>query len=197
MIALTSPSGILLLLTTYGYAVFLLLATAEGPIATVIAGFLASLGYFNAVIVYFVAVAGDLIGDILYYAAGRWGGNRIVARGHFFNIKAERLETLERHFETHAGKTLLFGKWTQSIGAPILLAAGMARVPFKKYLWFNMLGTLPKVLILVLIGYHFGRAYEQIDKYLGYAVTSIFIVVVLAVAAYCSVKYFRKKSDLS
>ena len=107
-------------------------------------------------------------------------------------IKTEQLGRLQKHFQSHAGKIMLFGKWTQSVGAPILLAAGMARVSLKKYFFFNIIGSLPKVYIFLIIGIYFGRAYQQIDKYFGYAMLSIFFAIILIFITYLLVKRFKK-----
>jgi membrane protein DedA with SNARE-associated domain len=188
-----SASNIPALLNHYGYAIYFPLTIIEGPIAAIIAGFFVSLNYFNFFIVYILALLGDLVGDIIYYLIGHWGGQRILKRGSFLGIKISHLDKLENYFTNHVGKTLLFGKWTQSIGAPILISAGMARVPMGEYLFFNIIGTLPKVLVFILVGYYFGQAYAQIDEYLGYGMLSLFVAIVLSVLIYWSAKKFKNK----
>lgn len=58
---------------------------------------------------------------------------------------------------------LLFGKLTHSAGFAVLLAAGAAHVKLRPFLGFNLLGALPKVLVLVLAGYWFGRLYTSLE----------------------------------
>lgn len=189
-----TSSGVLQWLTTYGYLVFFPLTVIEGPIITVIAGFLVSLGYLNFFIIYALAIAGDLTGDMIYYSIGRWGGKRIMARGYFLHVRAEHLERIHKYFEEHAGRALLFGKWTISASAVILVAAGMARTPIRKFLWFNLIGSLPKSMAFLLIGYYFGRAYQEIGRYFDYTAIAIFIIMVLAVAAYYFEKHFKQNT---
>lgn len=178
------------LLTTYGYFILFPLAVIEGPIITVLAAFLASLGYLNIFIVYAVAVFGDLAGDILFYAIGRWGGRQFLGRwGKYLGVSPEYVLDLEKHFENQGGRIILFGKWTQAVGFAILVVAGTAKMPFKKFIQLNLLGSLPKLLAFVAIGYYFGQAYRQIDKYFGYATLSMLFAIILVVAIY----FFRKK----
>ena len=61
------------LLVQYKYAFLLLATTIEGPIATAACGFLLSLGVMNVWIALPVAIAGDVLGDIIHYGAGRLG----------------------------------------------------------------------------------------------------------------------------
>ncbi|MEK7325505.1 MAG: VTT domain-containing protein, partial [Chloroflexota bacterium] len=154
------------------------MAVIEGPIVTIVAGFLASLGYFNALIIYILAILGDLIGDTLYYVLGRRGNEYLLARKKFLWINIEQLKALTNHFDKHLGKSIILGKWTHVVGAPILIAAGMARVSFKKFILFNIIGTAPKILVFLIIGYYFGQAYKRIDAYLEYAAVIIFFIII-------------------
>jgi len=54
------------LLLTYKYLILIPLAVVEGPIITVIAGFLITLGYMNIFLVYLIVIAGDLAGDYFF-----------------------------------------------------------------------------------------------------------------------------------
>jgi membrane protein DedA with SNARE-associated domain len=184
-------TGNLQWLMTYGYIIYFPLTLIEGPIVTVIAGFLVSLGYLNFAIIYLLAIGGDLTGDMLYYAIGRWGGKRIMRRGRFLHIKADQLERIHKYFQEHAGRALLFGKWTHSAGGVILVSAGMGRLPVKTFLFYNFIGTVPKSLAFLLIGYYFGRAYREIDRYFDYTAVALFIIMVLAAAAYIFAKRLR------
>lgn len=177
----------------YRYAVYFPITIIEGPIVTIIAGFLSSLGYLNFIVIYLIAILGDLVGDIIYYFIGRWGGGRIVKKGKFLWVKLEQLTKIENHFKSHAGKTLLFGKWTQHLGAPILVASGMSNMPIGKYLFFNLAGTIPKVLIFILIGYYFGQAYDKINKYFGYASLSMAVALILVIIYFVIVKSVKSR----
>ena len=165
-----STATVIAWLLAYRYIILFPLVIIEGPLVTILAGFLASLGQFNLLICYPLIVVGDVIGDVLMYAQGRWGGKPAVERwGHYFGLKPEIIGRLEEHFKNHPGKTLIVGKISHFFGGPVLIAAGMARLKFSKFLWFNVLGTLPKSLVLLLVGFYFGEAYAKFDKFFTYA----------------------------
>ncbi len=162
-----SLDAALQLIQTHGLWILLPLSILEGPIVTVIAAYLAQLGYMDVIAVFLVCVLGDLIGDSVLYAVGRFGGNWPPLRlAHWLGMTEARQIALTEHFESKGGRTLLFGKWTHSAGMPILVASGMAKMNIAVYLWFNLLGTLPKTFVLVLIGYFLGAAYTSIDTYI-------------------------------
>lgn len=165
----------------------------EGPIITIIAGFFVSLGHLNGLSSYVVLVAGDLIGDSIYYAVGRWSKGPIFGRwGRFLFLTQNRLKRLEAYFYRNKVKTLLIGKWSHAIGAPILAAAGLARVPYGQFLAINFLATLPKTLLLLLIGFYFGRSYTRIATYLDYTALSMIALALMLVVIYVVMKRISK-----
>jgi membrane protein DedA with SNARE-associated domain len=169
----------------YKYFLFFPIVVVEGPIITIIAGFLSSLGQMNFYLAYLLAVAGDLTGDSLYYCLGRWGGNPYLARWiKYLGLTKERLAHLEGYFSHHAGKTLVLTKFTQGIGFAVLTAAGLAKVPYRKFLWYNLLPTIPKSFVLLLVGFYYGKAYLRINEYLNYTSFVIFSLVLFYLLVY-------------
>jgi len=152
------------------------LAVIEGPIVTVIAAYLASLGYINIFAVFAVAISADLVGDSILYCLGRFGYDIIAKRfASRFRIHAGQLAAIAEHFRLHGGRTLLIGKLTHAVGFIILFVAGASRMPFLSFIWYNLLGTLPKSLFFVTIGYTIGYAYNEIDSYILRASIIVFI----------------------
>jgi membrane protein DedA with SNARE-associated domain len=182
----------------YRYAVLLPIAIVEGPIISVIAGFLISIHVMEFWIAFGILVLGDIIGDIFLYGLGRWGRNSLLSRwGPKFGATPERMEKFEKLFKTHAKKTLLFGKWGHAFGFPILISAGAVKERFDEFFWMSVGGTIPKTLFLLAIGFYFGAAYSAIDKYFTYAAIGIVAVTALAAVAYWSLgniarRYFNE-----
>jgi len=179
-----SLEQIVALLLQYKYILLFPVSAIEGPIITIIAGFFSSIGYMNIFLASLVIIAGDLFGDTIYYIVGRYGRRSFIERwGHFIGITKQRIEKMEKHFENHAGRTLILGKLAHGIGTYFLLAAGVAKVPYRKFLWFNLISTIPKTVILILIGFYFGQAYVKIGNYLDYtaigSITLGFIFIII------------------
>lgn len=177
-----SAENIFSWLLAYRYIMLFPIMVIEGPIITIIAGFFSSTGIFNFALAYAIIVAGDLAGDTIYYALGRWGRAGFIDRwGHRFGLSYDRIMKLEKHFGNHTGKTLIAGKITHAIGSFILVAAGVARVSYWKFLWFNFLSTVPKSLAFMLLGYYFGSAFMRLNSYvtLGSLVLVAFFAIIL------------------
>lgn len=164
-----------------GLLLLLPITIIEGPIATVIAAYAASLGFFSITSVYLVAVLGDLIGDALLYAVGRHGQGMIPARWQIrLGLNRRRMTALAGHFRDRGGRTLIIAKLTHSAGAAVLMAAGAARMPFGAFLWFNLLGTLPKSAFFAAVGFTLGAAYASIDSWIARGSLLLIVVIMLA-----------------
>ncbi|MFA6551022.1 MAG: DedA family protein [Patescibacteria group bacterium] len=184
------------ILISYKYLILFPLATIEGPIVTVIAGFLAAQGMMNVYLVCLIVMAGDLVGDVLYYALGRWGRMGILDKwGKYIGFSSAKIKELEDHFVNHSGKTLLIGKLAHGIGAVFLTAAGLSKMPFGKFIFYNVIGTIPKSLVLLLVGFYFGSAYARINKYFDWLALSMFILAVAFLVIYLLILKFSKKIE--
>ncbi len=165
---------IIQLIDQYKYIVLFPVVVIEGPIISIVSGFLVSLHHLNLYITYIVLVIGDFLGDALYFLAGRTGRMRLIPHG---KKNDSRLKKLERHFQRNAGRTLLIAKFTYFFGAITIVAAALAKTPFKKFLFYSFIGTAIKTALLMVIGYYFGSAYEKIAHYLG-DVTLLFLILI-------------------
>ena len=168
------------------------IAVAEGPIISVLSGFLVWGGVFNLYIVFFVLLFGDLVGDSIYYLIGRYGGRRLIHK--VMGSNENRLENLEKRFHRQDWKILLLGK-TQAIGSVILIASGIVNMSYSRFIIYNIMGSVPKIIIFMLIGYYFGKAYLTINTYMGYfaLVWLILALGILAMFLYIR-KYIKEKN---
>ena len=180
------------LIQSHGLWVLAPFAVLEGPIVTVIAAYLARLGYMSLIGVFVICILGDLIGDALFYGLGRYGPGLLSERWQErLGITKARQTALEEHFAEKGGRTLLFGKWTHSAGMAIMIASGAARMNFMAYMGYNLLGTLPKTALFMVVGYFIGEAYSSIDTYI-YRISIGLFAVILGVGAICLQRYWRK-----
>ena len=182
-------------LIQYKYFALFPLAVIEGPIITVIAGFFASLGYINFFLAYGVVVAGDLVGDAFLYGIGRFGGRKFVDRwGRFIGVREKEIASVENQFQKRSAKILFIGKLLHGVGGTFLIAAGMVRMPFGQYIFYNFLATLVKSFILLLIGFFFGSAFASINSTLEKI--GLFSIAIATLTLIIYFFYARKKENL-
>lgn len=187
-------SDILIILEKYKYWLIFPVAIIEGPIIIVISGFLVYLGFLNTYITYIILVVGDSIGDSMYYAIGRYGGNItwIKKIGYFLGYSQKIKVSLINHFDRHTTKTLLLAKFSHGLGSAVQVTAGLAKINFSKYLSIEVLGTLVKTLILFVLGFYIGESYEQINNYLQMIAITV-IGVVIFIISYFTLNNYQNK----
>ncbi len=188
---LFSPSDILSLLEQYKYFIIFPITVLEGPIIIIVSGFLVYLKILNFYVAFAMLSVADIIGDSMYYLIGRYWRSSEKARKYakYFGYSEKSEEFLEKHFEKHKGKTFLVAKISHGLGSTVQIASGIAKVSYKKFLFFSIVGTLPKTFLLLIIGYYLGNYYEKIDGYLSTIVYFVVGATVFFIIYKISTKY--------
>ncbi|MCE5972041.1 VTT domain-containing protein [Sinirhodobacter sp. WL0062] len=185
---------VIALISKHGLTLVAPIAVIEGPIVTVIAAWLASQHLMDLWRVTLVVVLADLIGDLIWYSLGRWGlahlPQGILRR---LGLRPARLELLAGQFRKKGARILIFGKWTHSAGAAILIAAGMARMNVWRFSWVNLAASIPKSLFFVALGYGFGAAYGQIEGWIFRGSLALLVATLLFGAIWLNRRCTRKR----
>ncbi|MEI6345840.1 MAG: VTT domain-containing protein [bacterium] len=182
------------LISAYGFWILLPIMIVEGPIITIIASFLASLGTLNIVAVYCFALLGNVIGDLLYYVAGRYGGLPFVEKyGKYIGLKKEAIAYVENHYQNHLFRTLLIAKVTEAFVVPTLATAGIMKADIRKFTLLVTAIEIPKVFLIVCVGYFFGKHYVEIGDYLQKSELALGGLIILLVCVFFAYKKWKPK----
>jgi membrane protein DedA with SNARE-associated domain len=152
------------------------IATLEGPIITMVSGFLISLGILSFIPTLLVVFVGDLISDSFYFWLGS-RGRRFVERIKFLHLSPTRLEKVEQHFEKYPGKTFAISKASYGVGSLFLIAAGISKMTYQKFLEYITPLNAIRSTVLLLIGYYLGRAVRHSGTYLEYYTLGVIIIL--------------------
>lgn len=188
------------LVARWGYAVLVPLSVVEGPVVSMVAGGLAGLKLISLPLVWALAVLGDVLGDCLAYAAGRWlRPDRLPGAARWLRRTRRQRLRLVRGMRRNAAALLVFGKVAHAPGLPILIAAGAARVPFWRFLLVNTLATLPKSALFVGLGLVFGATLATAPEWLAWGLAGLAAALGLVTALWIShrAREVRPCPDLS
>jgi membrane protein DedA with SNARE-associated domain len=177
----------------WAYIFIALLTALEGPLTTLAGAVAASTGYLNPVLVFVSASTGNLTADTLWYSLGYLGKTEWLVRyGGWLGIKEKFILRLEKDVQTHIHKLLFVSKLTLGFVIPTLIAAGLARVPFKR--WFGVLFAAECLWTgsLVLVGYYFGYLIQRIETNLRWVSLGGAVLFIAIVAIYV----LRRRLDL-
>ena len=167
-------------LAAYGSALILPLSVIEGPIVSVAAGFIAARGYVAWPWAVCLLMAGELIGDLIYYWVGRTGAAPLVVLGRRAGLRRQVSPQVQRGLRENATKMLLIGNWTHAIGFVVLVGSGMLRIPLPRFLLVNFLAALPKLALTFGFGFFAGN---HIDFFERHGVMTTAVLAAAGIAA--------------
>jgi membrane protein DedA with SNARE-associated domain len=161
----------------YKYEAIFPIAVLEGPIITIISGFLVYRGILSFVGAFLVVFFGDAISDTVFYLIGR-GGKKYVHKLKFLHITDEHVARVEAQYERSPWKTMIVAKVSYGLGIPFMLATGLSKMSTERFLFFMGVLNAIRSLLLLSIGYYFGRlALRMGPTYIGYYTVGIIILV--------------------
>jgi membrane protein DedA with SNARE-associated domain len=157
-----------------------------GETALIAFGVLASQGHHSIVWVIVLAAAGAIIGDNLgYWLIGRWGGRELFERWGVLRRYSERfLPAAERLMAKHGGKTVFFGRFVTVLRYTAAWVAGIGRMNWWKFLFWNAAGGIIWATAVGLVAYYAGHAAaDAIQRYGIYAAGGIVAALLVVLFA--------------
>jgi len=166
----------------WNYVLLGLLVAVEGPIATLLGAAAASAGLMRAPLVLLSAAAGNMIADNLWYALGYNGKIETALRlGRLLGLRRAHVVRLTNAMEKHGLKILFFAKLTAGFMIPSLIAAGLIRLPWKRWFPILALGEFIWTGLLVVIGYYTTQAIRVVSKDISYIVLGISVLFLIII----------------
>ena len=121
-----------------------------------------------------------ILGDTINYAIGRWLGPRAFTIDKWF-LKHEHLERTQQFYARHGGKTIVLARFVPIVRTFAPFVAGVGRMHYPQFLFFNVVGGIAWVLICTLAGYFFGN-FPVVKENFELVVVGIVVVSVLPIA---------------
>jgi len=167
-----SPFVDLLLLNGgyFGIILFLVLTGCGLPIPEevpiILAGILSSQGHMEPELAFAACLLGALIGDSLMYAIGYHFGHSLLAKhpklGKF--VGAEREANFEQSILRHGFKVMLLARFMVGIRGPVYLAAGVVRIPFRRFLLWDLFCATLVVSTFFSLSYFYGKQITELVR---------------------------------
>ncbi|NLE74071.1 MAG: DedA family protein [Actinobacteria bacterium] len=154
-------------------------------------GVLAALGHVRLWQVVVVAVTANLVGSLVAYAVGRYGGRAFIERyGRYILISHHHLDKADEWFSRRGELTVFLTRMMPGIRTFISVPAGIGRMGIWKFALYSVLGAVPWNLALALLGWYFGSNWGRLQGYFhqynlwffGVLVAVVMVLVALRVA---------------
>lgn len=162
------------------------------------AGWLAYDGKMDLILITLVGTVGSVMGCVLMYYLGLWGGRRVVRRwGRYFFVKEKDLDLAVEWFQKHGDWAVMFSRMVPVLRTVISLPAGMAKMKLSRFIAFTFLGTLPYVALLTYIGYLLGPNWATIFDAFGDIEKVLFAAVAVGLVSYIAWKKWGPRKNLA
>jgi len=141
-----------------------------------------------------VCLLGVLSGDVILYWVGRHWGERILAwRPVRLVLTSEREERLKAAYRRHAIKTVVTARHVVGLRAAAFLTAGIAHVPFPRFLLTDAVAALISVPITFGLAYFFTDQLEAVLADVRRVERWLALLALLATAAALAYASWRRQ----
>jgi membrane protein DedA with SNARE-associated domain len=158
------------------------------------AGFSVSEGEMTLFGIVAAGVLGNLVGSWIAYAVGYYGRIDLLEKNKLIHISPKHLKWADDWFARYGNATVFFSRMLPIIRTFISLPAGVAKMPFWRFTAYTLLGSIPWVLMLAIVGEKVGDNWEDWRHKLGYLDYVVLLAIVVGVV-YWLVKRRRNGGD--
>jgi membrane-associated protein len=121
------------------------------------AGFLASTGRLDIFLLIGLLIVAAIVGDALNYFLGLQTGEHIFEKGRLKFVKHEHLLAAKGFYDRHGGKAIVLARFVPLVRTFTPFVAGVARMRYRDFVFFNVVGGVGWVLSMSLAGYFLGQ----------------------------------------
>lgn len=132
-----------------------------------------------------------IAGDQLNYYMGRKAGDFLYQRPDSMFFKKKHLLKAHDFYEKHGSKTIVLARFVPIVRTFAPAVAGAAKMSYKTFVSYNIIGGLLWVFLTVLGGYFLGSVIPNVEKYLHL----IILLVILTSFIPFAVEYYKQKKE--
>ena len=120
------------------------------------AGAITALGSTNVVFVFLLLWLAAFLGDTINYWIGHFFGQKLIDNPRI-PINQKHIDKTQEFYKKHGGKTIFLARFIPIIRTFAPFVAGIGKMEYKKFIYFNIAGGLVWVALFTFMGYFFGN----------------------------------------
>jgi membrane-associated protein len=156
-----------------------------GETALIAAALLANRGGMDIGTLIVLAAAAAILGDNVGFAIGRrYGRGLFLIRGPALEHRKKALELGEPFFAKHGPKAVFLGRWVAGLRIASAWLAGINRMHWPTFLFWNALGGIVWATTIALSVYFLGKAAEHAITIAGPAAAAIVAIALVGFIVY-------------
>jgi len=188
-------------LSQYGSpALFVIVSAASAglplPVALmlIVTGSLIAQGVMDAWWAIGLGCAGSVVGDMIGYGIGRFGGARLVRRFSKAMGGTKRVDQAKKHVRNWGWAGVFFTRWLITpLGPWVNLASGITRYPWERFLLWDVLGECLSVALYVGLGWAFSDRVMSLEPIMGELTWAAVALVAVVLLGWRAISLWRPK----
>ncbi len=162
------------------FTVFDFVAPFPDEVSLITVGYLASLGYFNPVLVALLPFASFLFTDSLSFLLARKGKMLFNPGAKQRHAKLGTFRSfVTRRIEKNLPGTIIAVSFIPRMRVWGPLVSGSLRIPYRKFITFDVIGVGLFVILYTNLGYFFGVSLSAVFDHFEAMKASVFVVILL------------------
>jgi membrane-associated protein len=150
-----------------------------GDSLLVTAGILAAAGHLSLAGLLSLVTLCAILGDQCNYFIGRKAGQALYKREDSLFFKKKHLERAHEFYEKYGVKTIIIARFVPIVRTFCPAVAGAARMTYRRYLPFDIVGGFLWVFSMVLGGFFLGRSVPNINQHLHIVIAIVIFLSLL------------------
>jgi membrane protein DedA with SNARE-associated domain len=157
------------------------------------AGFLSFEGKMNFGLVILFSSLGSLVGSLISYYMGLYGGKKFVLKfGNYILLDVSDLEKTEKWFNKKGKKTIFISRFIPIVRHLISIPAGIGKMNLKIFCLYTILGATLWNGFLAFSGYILGKNWNLVRHYSDY-ISIIITPILLFALVYFIYRHVKNK----
>ena len=120
-----------------------------------------------------------ILGNSVGYAIGRFTGPRLFTRDDSLLFKKKHLFRAQTLYEKHGGQILILARFMPIVRTFVPVVAGMAKMNYRAYTAYNVLGAVAWIWSMLFIGYFLGRYIPGVEHHIEKVILVVIFISLL------------------
>ncbi len=134
-----------------------------------------------------------ILGDSTGYAIGKFMGAKLYKKEDSFFFRKSHLEKTHAFYEKYGAKTIVIARFVPIVRTFAPTVAGVAEMPYVKFITYNILGGILWVVSMLGTGYFLARSIPDVEKKIHYIILIVIFLSLLPIAK--EIWHSRKKKS--
>jgi membrane-associated protein len=147
-----------------------------GESLVLVSGMLAAAGHLDLRLLMPLLFVAAVLGDATGFVIGSRLGPRVFTRPRSLFFRPEYVNRASRFFEKHGGRAIILARFVPVVRTFTPIVAGAAKMRYRQFVVYNVVGAAVWVLSMLLLGYYLGQAVPDLESKLGLLIILVILV---------------------